>query len=305
MNLGKWLLDLPMYKEQRMTDEVFLEIEKVMKNDVISMSGLHLDAFCQECNDSSVFKSLFISTNKDMAYRNASLLQFYKNEENTTFLFTFSCSRNVHHQIKIMLDIKGAAKYDVLTIGRNVFDDKFEEVFAGQSKLIKKIGQYPTGTDIEKTDNDKFASIIGKDKLSELKNASICKTFGMGAASFTYYRRVFEFVIDLEYESHKEDVVLLKNKEGEMLDWEHHKTSDKIDLLEKYLPQFVLDSKGVLYSILSSGVHNNLSDEKCVDYSDLLKYCINQILIETYKNREAEKEKEEALKALKNIKKNI
>jgi hypothetical protein len=98
----------------------------------------------------------------------------------------------------------------------------------------------------------------------------------------------------------------LKAETKDGWDEESYKKSrmvDKIDLLQEYLPDFLVKNKD-LYKILSLGVHG-LSEKECLKYFDALKMGIEEILDEKVIASQKKKKRKSVEKSLQNIRNDI
>lgn len=95
---------------------------------------------------------------------------------------------------------------------------------------------------------------------------------GVGIGSFVYLRRVFETLIEDAHQKAKADDEW--NEDG----YTSTKVSDKIKILENYLPEFLVENKEN-YGILSKGVHS-LEENECLACYEIVKSGIEIILDE-------------------------
>jgi hypothetical protein len=119
-----------------------------------------------------------------------------------------------------------------------------------------------------------------------LKRAVGLTSHGIGAGSFVYLRRVFEFLLQDAFE---------RAKSNSSIDEDEYNTSrvvEKIKLVKDYLPSF-MSGNTQTYGILSKGVHE-LSEEECLKHFELMKETIICILEEALEK----KEKEERIRKL-------
>ena len=104
-----------------------------------------------------------------------------------------------------------------------------------------------------------------------------------------YLRRIFEFLIADAYKKAEGKGDLTKEIfVGKM--------AEKIQLLEKYLPAFLVENKN-MYSILSLGIHQ-LDEKDCLQHFDVLRAGIEIILDEKLDELRKQEKIESAKKKL-------
>ncbi len=153
-------------------------------------------------------------------------------------------------------------------------------IFLVQGRSIMKIGQYPSFADLSEPQVEKYRKLLGNEKFRDFSRALGLFAHGVGAGSFVYLRRIFEYLLE---EAHKKAI----NAEG----WNEEyfkgkRVVDKIKLLEHFLPAFIVKNRK-LYSILSVGVHT-LDDRNCLQYFPIVRSAIELILDEELQRREKE-----------------
>ncbi|MFX1501707.1 MAG: hypothetical protein ACFFDH_12145 [Promethearchaeota archaeon] len=174
-------------------------------------------------------------------------------------------------------------------------------------EYIFKVGQYPPW-DIGISKDLK--SFLGKgDKI--YKNGKICESQGYGIGAFAYYRRVIEeVIIELldsiskivnEEDSEKFNLLLKDAKRSK-------NASKKIELVKDLLPNSLklngFNPLKTLYDTLSEGIHEN-SDDKCLEYSKLIRCCLEYLIYQVYlPNREKNLYTENIQKLISKRKKN-
>jgi hypothetical protein len=172
-------------------------------------------------------------------------------------IIDFACARNKDHVV-----------YFVIKIEEN---------------SVFKIGEYPSGADRYFSEFAKYQKEL-EDFTGELRTAVQLHTHGFGVGSFVYLRRVFEKVVN--------DVAIRKH--GDDPKWSFEKwRSEKIDVrikeLKDDLPDF-LSSNPKLYSVLSKGVHE-WDDNECLEYFEVVKAGIEEILDDKIRKDESQKRK--------------
>lgn len=184
----------------------------------------------------------------------------------------------------------GKMNYSTLTCVRTkeiiyvfVYYDKKNEIF-------QKIGQYPSIANSHISQVKEYDKVLSKEKLKEFTRAIGLAANGIGIGSFIYLRRIFESLIEEAHiEAKKED-------DWNENDFQKSRMAEKIQLLEKFLPEFLVENKS-LYSILSVGVHN-LKEKDCLAYFETVKVGIELILDEKVEKFQKVKKIEDAKKRI-------
>lgn len=228
-------------------------------------NDLSVDMYCPSCGDKSTFKpctGLQLApfaqlTSHVYDYANA----FFENELPFGILY-YACARDCNHKF----------------IAQITYD--------GTKRSIRKIGQNLSVADIDAPEFNKFRKVLPKEKLSDLKRSVGLVSHGIGAGSFVYLRRVFEYLLNDAYDK--------AIKAGEITSEEYEKARvvERIKMLKNYLPDMMVENAAV-YGILSKGVHE-LDEETCIQAYSLMKNTIVEILEDLL----AKREKEERRKAL-------
>ena len=157
-------------------------------------------------------------------------------------------------------------------------------------KQLYKIGQFPSRATIDAPELNRFKKILPEEKLSDLKRAIGLFSHGVGAGSFIYLRRVYEYLIFEAKEEAKND----SSFNIELFD--KSIMIEKIELLKNYLPSFLINNKSA-YGILSKGVHE-LSEKECLNSFNLLEKTIELILQEKLEKKEKKDMEDEITKDL-------
>ncbi|GAB2324428.1 hypothetical protein IRB23M11_20500 [Alkalibacterium sp. m-11] len=161
----------------------------------------------------------------------------------------------------------------------------FFDLIITDDKLIK-IGQYPSIASLLQPEINRYKSVLGEYYI-EFSKAVGLYSHGIGVGSFIYLRRIIEKLL---YEKFKENSQIINvdvDKFNQM------KFENKIELLEEYLPQALVENKN-LYGIISKGVHE-LDEKDCLEMFPNMRIGIELILDDIL----AEKEREEKEKILK------
>ncbi len=162
--------------------------------------------------------------------------------------------------------------------------------FLHQDKVIVKIGQHPSNADLQKSDMEKYAKILGKSRLKEVNRGIGLAAHGVGIGSYVYLRRIFESLVE---EAHVRAMKLAGWDEGQ---YQKSRMKEKVEMLKSHLPQFLTENPN-LYSILSIGIHE-LTEDECLKNFGALKLGIQIILEEKFQLAEKEKQVASAKAAL-------
>lgn len=167
-------------------------------------------------------------------------------------------------------------------------------VYDASSKILMKVGQYPSVADIHLHEVKEYKKLLPDEKLKEFTRAIGLAANGVGIGSFVYLRRIFEFLIHQAYQNAIKDGNI---NEG---DFQRARMDGKIESLKSYLPSFLVEHKE-LYSILSLGIHE-LDENTCLEHFDTLKVGIEIILDEKLEELKKKEKIELAKSKIKNIK---
>jgi hypothetical protein len=159
-----------------------------------------------------------------------------------------------------------------------------------ERKEFFKIGQYPSIADFHIFNIKKYNKVLSKEKLKEFTRGIGLYANGVGIGAFVYLRRIFEHLIEEAYLKAKNDLSLNDN------DFFIKKMHEKISILKNYLPNFLVQNK-LIYPILSIGIHS-LKEDECLEFFEILKHSIEQILIDKLRALEDEKDKSRLSKNL-------
>jgi hypothetical protein len=248
------LIEMSLYEEIDLDEDVTMVISDYLRGE--SYNLLSVDLYCNECKSRSTYNP----------YHEEQIRSDFSSDEDAFFeekvpfaILHYRCARDTAHYLTV-------------------------QIMKKDNKLIKT-GQYPSKADIENPEFDRFAKILPKDKMSDLKRSSGLASHGIGAGSFVYLRRVFEFLLNNAYKE-----ALSNNAITEEV-FNHSKVIDKIELLKDYLPSFMSENK-LAYGILSKGVHE-LPEEECLASYHIMKGTIELILDEMLEKRERIKKESE------------
>jgi hypothetical protein len=146
-----------------------------------------------------------------------------------------------------------------------------------EKQTLMKVGQYPSVADFHIYELKKYNKVLQVEKLKEFSRGIGLAANGVGIGSFVYLRRIFEtLIIEAKVQAESEGVIT--NGEYQKL-----RIDDRIDLLSDYLPQFLVENKG-MYSVLSVGIHE-LDEKTCLAHFDILRVGIEIILDEKLEER--------------------
>ncbi len=152
-----------------------------------------------------------------------------------------------------------------------------------EKNTVKKIGQYPSFASEKTNEIRKYKNIIPEYYIELTKSLSAYSQ-GMGVASFTYLRRILEWIID-------------KRFKGE----ENTKFIDKLHSVEKeeiVIPEDLETIKNEIYRILSKGIHE-YSEEECLTLYEAVLFVITRILDVELKKKENKKKTDSIIKQIK------
>jgi hypothetical protein len=213
-------------------------------SEVVLFEG-YIDAYCVDCGQASVFQfgSPAPSPRSDSYFRNIHQESVTNNQ---FFLLTGCCSRNRLHKALFCFLFKNSS--------------------------VTKIGQYPSVADLYAPDVKKYRKVMSEENFADLKRALGLRANGIGAGSFIYLRRIFENLIE---EAHRTAVA-----DGEWSEeiYSRARMEDKIRILAPHLPSALVEF-GMIYGILSKGVHS-LTEDECLKYFEPVRKSIELILEE-------------------------
>ena len=116
-----------------------------------------------------------------------------------------------------------------------------------KTKILIKIGQYPSVADFHTSQVKQYAKLLKKEDMQEFTKAIGLAAHGVGIGSFVYLRRIFENLIQDAYEEALAAHTIVE------ADFQTAHMDEKIQLLKDFLPAFLVEHK-TLYSILSLGI---------------------------------------------------
>lgn len=178
-------------------------------------------------------------------------------------------------------------------------DDIFQYyiLWIPETSTLMKVGQFPSVADFHISEIKQYSKLLSTEKLKEFTRAIGLAANGVGIGSFVYLRRIFEYLIGEAYQLALDDKTI---SEG---DFQKARMDKKIDLLQNYLPNFLVQNKS-MYSILSLGVHE-LNEKTCLAHFDTLRVAIEIILDEKLDELRKKEKIEAAKKKLETLKGDI
>lgn len=176
-------------------------------------------------------------------------------------------------------------------------------IFVGKDKnqgYAMKVGQYPK---IDISIDENIESSLGQ-FAPLFNNGLICEKQGFGIASYAYYRRIVELIID-DLLTQLSDLMDddQKEKYAEILEKvkTETQTSKKIEYAKEMLPPSLrvegVNPLGTLYGILSEGIHTK-SDNDCVEIATEIRLTITFLIEQITVNKAKKNQYASALKAL-------
>ncbi|MDR9859522.1 hypothetical protein [Treponema socranskii] len=253
------LMELPLYEKISLDKDGADAIHDYMNGN--HFDKLSIDLYCPLCKQISTFKPSNEGQMK-CVYNMVDSDKFF-NHYITFGIIHYRCAREPLH-------------YFCTQIIHELDNTKKES-------LITKIGQYPAKAEIEFPEFNKFSKILPKEKLLDLKRSAGLASHGIGAGSFVYLRRVFEYLINEAYED------AINNREIDRETYEKARINERIGLLNRYLPEIMVENTSA-YGILSKGVHE-LDENTCLNAYSLMKETIELILEEKLEKKQKEEKR--------------
>lgn len=152
-----------------------------------------------------------------------------------------------------------------------------------ERNTVKKIGQFPSFHSEKINEVRKYKNII-PEYYTELTKSLSAYSQGMGVASFTYLRRILEWIIDKRFKGEK-----------------NTKFIDKLHSVEKeelVIPEDLATIKNEIYRILSKGVHE-YAEEECMTLYEAVLFVITRILDVELEKKENKKKTNNIIKQIK------
>lgn len=275
MLIGDIILRQGLYTPIKITTSDLDGLRQLKYASTESAYALKIDGFCPKCNNTTTFIRVPNEQDEEHTRQPTRISLNYANTPVTvdqqkkleldyqTFItkynfinISFKCSRNEVHKMQV-----------------SFYLDKY-------SSTLMKIGQYPSYSDLNNEELDEYKKELG-DYYNEYVKSIRLFGSGIGCGSYVYLRRIFEYLIEK---------IHLEVKEKEKWDsntnamYSKSEIKDKIKMLKNDLPQFLVDNRLQIYSILSKGMHE-LTEHECVRYYPILKRTILFILEEEHSRR--------------------
>jgi hypothetical protein len=214
-----------------------------------------IDTYCPECNAHSIFHQ------NNLADSPGYIAGWVGSKR---YVVILKCSRDADHKLFFLFDVEG--------------------------RTVQKIGQYPSLADLNTFDVRQYAAVLPKEDFREFTKAIGLAAHGVGVGSFVYLRRIFENLVDAEYQN-------AKKEDG----WDddaylNGRMADRIKLLAGHLPDFLVENRS-MYKILSQGLHE-LTEKECLAAFPILKMGIELVLDEQLAAAAKQQKLEQAKKAI-------
>jgi len=142
-----------------------------------------------------------------------------------------------------------------------------------EGSLITKIGQYPKTAVLKYPKRNRYDNIL-KQYAEEYKTSLQEASNGVGIGSFVYLRRIIEFLVE---EIHQQ---LTTKPDWDEEAYKKLDFKDKMELCnsrEPFMPSQLLPYRGLIYSVLSKGIHSFEEDE-CIALFPSLQVIIERLL---------------------------
>lgn len=283
------LVEAPLYKKFPCAST---DLSNVARS--IRVHEQRFDLYCPLCGKDSTWK-LIVSeeTSKRYKLEKASAGHFGGGASTIRwdgkFQLITQCSRDPSHIATYYLD---TGKLSNKSATKPKHGDSVKDVTAettpqeAERSFIQKVGQTPSLFDFQKTVLGSLSAGLTKEQANDFVRAIQTHSHGYHVASCVYLRRVFESMLDAAKVHHMEAHELTKWDE-----YDSGKTSQKIQLLKQYLPDFLVDHPH-LYTLLSLGVHE-LSEQQCSEEFENLRTAIDIIIREQIADANERKRKVE------------
>jgi hypothetical protein len=235
-------------------ETVKVEEGQELKGLLVEYFNGSMDSYCPKCGSHSIF-------NRNSSQTSWDVKEWIKDH---SFSVTFKCSRDRKHELYFLFQL--------------------------ESRILQKIGQYPSIASLNLFDVKKYSNALSKRLFQEFTRSIGLAAHGVGVGSFVYLRRIFEHLIE---EAH---AVAISSNEWNEETFQKYRMSDRIQILSKWLPDFLVQNKG-MYGILSKGIHE-LTEEECLAAFPILKVGIEIILDAKLHEIDRKKKLEEAQRAI-------
>jgi hypothetical protein len=253
---SEFFLSVAMYKPYKWNDA---SLDKVL--DLTKFTG-SIDTYCVECKD----RSLFV-----VQYPHISAVRedFHtKIQKPFICVIEAKCSRVKQHIACYVFRIH-------------------------QKDGVTKIGQYPSAADAAKQELKNYRKVLTDEHQKGYTKALGLFSYGVGAGSIVYLRKIFEHLVEETYQEARKDEAWM-SIHGEA--YPTHKMANKLAALEDFLPSDLVQHPR-LYGFLSQGLHG-LSEEECLKLFPMLRLAIEFILSQKLERLNAKQRREELEKLL-------
>ena len=160
-----------------------------------------------------------------------------------------------------------------------------------KGNTVTKIGQYPSLASKEEHEIQKYKGLkVIKKYYIELVRSVNAYSQHMGIASFVYLRRIYEHIVETEYDR----IYGAEKNEKASFD-EKMKAVDKEMSI---IPPELDSQKSKIYTVLSKGIHEYEEDE-CYELYPVMKAIIIMMLERYLSEKEIKKQLKEIEKTLK------
>lgn len=172
-----------------------------------------------------------------------------------------------------------------------IYNLKYDE----QENSIFKIGQFPSIYNLLSGELKQYRKYFEGTYYKELNRAIGLSTHGTGIGAYVYLRRIIENLIE---EAHVE----CKSSQGwDEKNYQESRVKEKVNMLTQSLSPEVIELVKPCYEILSKGIHE-LTEKECIEYFDILRLAIEQILDNKIRDIERIERQQQAKKAVSKVK---
>ena len=275
INLVSFLENSPNYKEVKLTNDQFKELEKYN-------GEFNIELFCFKCSKEKTFRSY----NDTERFR--SISDWKKKNMHLYLTRSIIPSRATPSNAKISYEhsLYGSdfvvIKFKCTQCEQEYFFALLLKEYSEKDFSIIKVGQYPSFGQLSTIGIEKYKSELNN-YFNEFKSSLNCYSQGKGIAAFVYLRRILEHLIDTKYKSVED-----QNSEDKFIE-----KLKKIEKREDVIPEELECVKKQIYSILSKGVHE-YSEEECMELYDCVKLIVEAILDTELEKRNRQKKVKEA-----------
>ena len=161
--------------------------------------------------------------------------------------------------------------------------------------VFYKIGQYPSPIDTDRRIPNQYTKYLGQPYYKYYRYSIALHQESYHIGAYVYLRRILEYLIEQASKQGITDGIISEAKYISL------RVGERIKALNKYLPEYMVEHRKILYGVLSLGIHV-LDEETCQDAYPILKQSIDFILddiIEKNKRESAMKNTSAALGKLK------